>query len=240
MSDAIVSAPVEDSAVRAESSPKSIYLVSYPKVVFFYPTFIAALIAGIYMAVTGGARQSGTEIAAIAFLGVFVLNLVVLSFDFPRTASLTLFFLLFGVGMGLVLLFRSYPDMWPAVTDFLATYRPLANATFYFTIASVFAIIFLFVLASARFDYWEVRPNELLHHSGLLSDLKRYSAPNLRIDKEINDVFEYMLLHSGTLILHPSQERRAIVLENVPGISRKEAQITQMLGALQVQMREPT
>jgi hypothetical protein len=234
---------VAPAPVVVEAPPKSIYLVSYPKVIFLYPTLLAALAAGIYMAVVGeqaagGAHRPGAEIAAIAFLGVLTLNLVVLSFDFPRTASLTLLFLLFGVAMGLVLFFRSYPDSLPAVTGFLKRYRPAATATFYFTIAGVLGVIYLLVLFGRRFDRWEVRPNELLHHSGLMSDLKRYSAPNLRIDKEINDVFEFLLLRSGTLILHPSQERRAIVLENVPNIDRKEAQITQMLGALQVQVRK--
>jgi hypothetical protein len=96
---------------------------------------------------------------------------------------------------------------------------------------------YVVVMISVRFDYWEVRPNELLHHHGLLSDLKRYAAPNLRVDKEINDVFEYLLLGSGRLILQPSSERRAIILENVPFISQKEKDITAMLGALQVQVR---
>jgi hypothetical protein len=230
------------SAPAIVEPSKSVYLVAYPKVVFLYPTFLAALAAGIYMLVAGESPADKPrfwpELTAILFLAVFALNLVVLSFDFPRTASLTLFFLIFGVAMGLVLLFRSYPDILPAVTGFLRRFRPYANATTYFTIAATLGVIFLLVLFSRRFDRWEVRPNELLHHSGLLSDLKRYSAPNLRIDKEINDVFEFLLLRSGTLILHPSQERRAIVLENVPNIDRKEAQITQMLGALQVQVRK--
>jgi hypothetical protein len=39
------------------------------------------------------------------------------------------------------------------------------------------------------------------------------------------------------LILHPSNERKAIVLENVFFINKKEQQITKMLGALQVQIR---
>jgi len=50
-------------------------------------------------------------------------------------------------------------------------------------------------------------------------------------------VFEYLLLKSGRLILHPSQERRAIVLENVMFINQKEERITRMLGALQVRVR---
>lgn len=233
-----MSAMSEATSSADRNAPKSIYLVAYPKVVLLYPTFLAAIVAGIYMAATGGENVAGAELTGLIFLGIFALNLVVLSFDFPRTASLTLVFLIFGVVMGLILFFRSYPDALPTVTDVLKKLRPVANATFYFTITILLGLIYLFVLLSRRFDYWEVRPNELLHHTGLLSDLKRYSAPNLRIDKEINDVFEFMLLRSGTLILHPSQERRAIVLENVPNISRKEAQLTQMLGALQVQVRK--
>ena len=89
----------------------------------------------------------------------------------------------------------------------------------------------------ARFDYWDARPNELLHHHGLWGNLERFSAPGLRIDKEINDVFEYMLLGSGRLILHPSNERKSIVLDNVPFIRKKEAAVMRMLGALQVEVR---
>ena len=84
------------------------------------------------------------------------------------------------------------------------------------------------MFASVQFDYWEVRPNELLHHHGMLSDLKRYSSPDLRVDKEINDVFEYMLLRSGRLTLHPSGEKRAITLENVLFITQKEEALTRM------------
>ena len=67
--------------------------------------------------------------------------------------------------------------------------------------------------------------------------MERLSAPHLRIDKEINDVFEYLLCRSGRLILQPRNSPRAIILENVFFISSKEKKITQMLGALQVQVR---
>ena len=219
-----------------ETLPKNIYLVPYPKVVFLYPTFLAALVAGVYIAIVGPTGL-GPEIAAILFLGVMALNLVVLSFDFPRTASLTLFFLLFGIVMGLLLLFRSFPDLLPTVTDTLRRFRPLANATFYFTIAGILGVIYAIVLVKVRFDYWELRPNELLHHTGMMSNLKRYGTAGLRIDKEINDVFEYVLLSSGTLVIHPPQDGRVVVLENVPGISGKEKQITRLLGATQVRVQ---
>ena len=142
-----------------------------------------------------------------------------------------------AVLMGSVLLFRFNPDLLPFVHKALKLLRPWANSQFYFIFAGVLFVIYCIVGINVQFDYWEVRPNELLHHHGILSDLERFSAPNLRIDKEINDVFEYLLLRSGRLILHPSNERRAIVLENVFFINRKEQQITRMLGAVQVQVR---
>jgi hypothetical protein len=59
----------------------------------------------------------------------------------------------------------------------------------------------------------------------------------VRIDKEITDVFEYLLLQSGRLVLHISNERRVVVLDNVPFITRKEKALTRLLGTLQVDVR---
>ena len=162
---------------------------------------------------------------------------MVLAFDFPRATSLTMMFLLAAAILGAVLTFTLRPGLLPAVADLLQTIRPVANSTFFVVSSALFTLIYAAVLFGVRFDYWEVRPNELLHHHGILSDLKRFSAPNLRIDKEINDVFEYMLLGSGRLILQPSGERRAIILDNVLFISKKEIAITRMLGAFQAEVR---
>jgi len=218
---------------------KRIYLVSYPKVVFLYPTFLTALVAGIYMAIASDAPhdRSDTNIVSALFLGIFTLNLVVFSFDFPRTTSLTLFFFILAIVLGLLLLFRFNDQILPTVSGMLKAFKPWANATFYFSFAGALGLIYVCVLINVQFDYWEVTPNELLHHHGFLSNLERFSAPSLKIDKEINDVFEYALLRSGRLILHPSSEPRAIVLENVMRINAKEAQLTRLLGALQVQVR---
>jgi hypothetical protein len=220
---------------------KSVYLIPYPKVVFFYPSFLAAVVIAIWMALTDRFSVSADDTVAVAmtwsFLGILAINLAIITFDFPRATSLTIFFLAAAMVLGAILLFTFYPDWLPLITGLLRRLRPIANATFFIVFAVLMAGIYGIVMISVRFDYWEVRPNELLHHHGLLSDLKRYAAPNLRVDKEINDVFEYLLLGSGRLILQPSNERRAIILENVPFISQKEKDITAMLGALQVQVR---
>jgi uncharacterized membrane protein YeaQ/YmgE (transglycosylase-associated protein family) len=227
-------------AATSGDIPQRVLLVPYPKVVFLYPTFLAAVAAALCAGSFARPLDPGNRAAAVVatvFLGLMAVNLVILAFDFPRTTSLTLFFFVAAVIMGLVLLFTFRPELLPVITHALATFRPLANATFYWAIAGILGTILLAVLLVVRFDYWEVRPNELLHHHGFLSNLERLAAPNLRIDKEINDIFEYLLLRSGRLILQASNERRAIILDNVPFITQKEEAITRMLGALQVQVR---
>ena len=272
--------------------PDHIYLVSYPKIIFLYPTVLAALACAVFMwakgdipethladttestapinetaatenpngeteaAATEKANATATKDSSVAtevgqaenvptyhyvcariFLLIFFLNLVVIAFDFPRTTSLTWFFAVVAITIGIWTLFRLNEGLAPKVFQSLLSVQPAANSSFYFIFTLGMLFLSICVLVSRRFDYWEVRGNELLHHHGVLSDLKRFSAPNLRIDKEINDVFEYLLLRSGRLILHPSNERRAIVLENVLFISNKEDRITRMLGALQVRVR---
>ena len=293
----------KSSDKKNSDKPDRVYLVSYPKIMFLYPTVLTSLFCAVFMWMKGGIPETvspvepteaavvasstgeggssgeggeqnpgtssensadessagnalvdeadkGEEKAAAAsggptyhfvcarvFLLVFLLNLVVIAFDFPRTTSLTWFFAIVAISIGIWSVFRINEGLAPKVVQSLLSVQPFASSSFYFIFTTGMLFLFICVLISRRFDYWEVRGNELLHHHGFLSDLERFSAPNLRIDKEINDVFEYLLLRSGRLILHPNNERRAIVLENVLFISEKEDCITRMLGALQVRLR---
>jgi hypothetical protein len=214
-----------------------VILVPLPKIVFLWPTLVVSLLAGIYMSFKPDLNAEGPVIAAVAFLSMLAMNLIVLSFDFPRTTSLTVFFIIVALVLGGALVVVYYPTALPWLSAQLMKIRPLANATFYFVFATMMLLIYLGVAITVRFDYWEVRGNELLHHHGFLSDLERFPAPALKIDKEIKDVFEYLLLGSGRLILHPSNEPRAIVLENIAWITKKEKAITSLLGTLEVRVK---
>ena len=89
MSDA---QPAAQQVPDKPNVPTSIFLVSYPKIVYLYPTWIASLIAGIYLLIQKNEVTTQTSSVALIFLGLMAVNLVVLAFDFPRTTSLTLFF----------------------------------------------------------------------------------------------------------------------------------------------------
>lgn len=232
-------APPEEtskSKSHRDSTPNSIFLVSYPKIVFMYPSFIMGFIAAVFETFAGFEGNS-SAILGMLFLGLFAMNVLVITFDFPRTTSLTVVFGVIVLVLGTYVMSLSFPGLLPSLSGLLMNIKPVANATFYWCYTAILGIMYILVLISVQFDYWEVRPNELLHHHGFLSDLERFAAPNLKVNKEINDVFEYMLLRSGRLILQPRNEKRAIVLDNIFFIGTKEQRLTRMLGALQVQVR---
>jgi hypothetical protein len=247
--------PESKSGSNASAKPQRILLVPYPKFVFMYPTLIISALAAIvvYFASDSGvdpATQTVPVVMTGLFLAIMMANMFIIVFDFPRATSLTLLFVITTVALVVWMVFlKGSPDAVPAAPvavavaeaeaesgGFLSNIRPAANATFFFCITLGMSVMYVAVLISVNFNYWELRNNELLHHHGMLSDLKRYPAPNLRIDKEINDVFEFMLLGAGRLILHPSTEKRAIVLDNVLFVGSKEQQLTKMLGSIKVQI----
>ena len=229
--------PIPSSPAPKSNESKPIILVSYPKIILLYPTLIAAFLAGLVTLFLSH-DSAHHQTIGVTFLGIMGINMVVLAFDFPRTTSLNLFFVGIVLILGTILTSIYVPTLLPALTNILKKINPQANAYFYFCFVAILALLFVAMMINVRFDYWEVRPNELLHHHGFLSSLERYSAPNLRISKEIDDVFEFMLLRSGRLIIHPSNEPRAFVLDNVLNINVKETAITKMLGSLQVSLRD--
>ncbi|QDV82589.1 hypothetical protein [Stieleria magnilauensis] len=222
------------------SQKKRIYLVPYPKFIFMYPTLIISTLATLVLWAGGHSIADPSETVPVVMTGIFLCvmmaNLFIIVFDFPRATSLTLVFIVTTVAMGVWMLFLTRPDLLPAVGDWIKRIRPVANTTFFLCTTIGMTLMYIAVFVSTKFNYWELSNNELLHHHGLLSDLKRYPAPNLRVDKEINDVFEYMLLGAGRLILHPTTEKRAIVLDNILFVGKKEDQMTRMLGSIKVKI----
>jgi hypothetical protein len=220
--------PERQQAAARPSRHDRIVLRSYPKVILLYPTWLMAIVGGILSSWENLAPHIG-----LWFIVVLTLNLVVLSFEFPRTSSFTLLFLIVAVIFGSLWINQRW-EFLPQLAELWRSLQPVANSQFYWLFAIALGIIYIFVFIDTRFDYWEIMPNEIIHHLGVLGNVNRYPAPQLKMEKEITDVFEFFLLRSGRLLLHPSTERRAIVLDNVPNINRREKEIQQLLGALDV------
>ena len=227
-----------------------VVLFQYPKVVFLLPSLITALICGIIMAVLGidlsvpdkSVAASGTSaflttqtLGGVVFLAILAINLVAMSVDFPRYSALAL---VFG-GTTVALVFLIVNDKFGLIEPLkriVSEVYIVANSTFYFLFAAILLVIYLIVYTTRWMDYWEIRPNEIIHNHGPLSDQIRYPTFGLKFDKEIPDILEYMLLGSGRLVFKVPNENRSIVLENVLWIDHKEQQLQQVLSEMAVRI----
>ncbi|MFN3198904.1 MAG: hypothetical protein ACE366_10905 [Bradymonadia bacterium] len=222
------------SGDESGSLPSRVVIRPYPSVIYFYPTLIAALAAGLYMHFTVGDVPPADLLlnpgpVGLIFTLLFFFNLSVVAFDYTRLTSIVVVLVVVIVG----LLSSIYPQIQNMIQSLLKQHL-FMNSTFYFVWAIGFAMIFIAVFVKVRFNYWEIKNNELLHHHGFLGDVERWPAPQMRISKEISDVIEYVLIRGGRLVLIPSGERRAIVLDNVPNISKVEARMQHILSTLRV------
>lgn len=228
-------APAQADAPKKpdDDADQRVIIRAYPKAIFLYPAAICALVCGI-MAAT---KTANDQTLGFIFMCVFFFNLVVLAFEFTRYVSVAV---LLSV-LVLVLLGVQLNDKFHLIDALKRLYDSVqfsANSWFYFGIFGCYALTLLGIIVDTRFDYWELRGNEVLHHHGFLGDVERFPAQSLQIKKEISDVFEYLLLFSGRMILYPRGKDRPIVLENVPRINVLEELITRRLHTLQVTVRE--
>jgi hypothetical protein len=163
------------------------------------------------------------------FMVVFLLNLIIFSFDFPRTRGLVL---LFG-GVALLLFLVHFEIIGP-LADLFRKLQPFADVQFYTALALFMAVVAGCVIFHTRFSYFEIEGNSILHYTGFLGKSRRYPTPNLRRQLEITDVFEFLLLRSGKYTFYPAQEQEALVLEVVPNILRKDKELEMMMGTVKM------
>jgi hypothetical protein len=221
---------------------RSVYIRARPKVVFFYPTLLVALLAGFWtLASMAGVAHLGEASLTPGriFWWVFFVNLLGIGFDFTRGEFVALV-LFFGFSILAIILVDERFDLVAPVQNVLAEVNLRAHPHFYFMIALAIGVALAGVFILGHFDYWEISHNEILHHKGFLGDLERFPAPNLRLTKEIPDLFEYSLFFvlggTGRIVLHPQGSSRAVVLENVIGVNKIEVRIQTMLASLQVKV----
>jgi hypothetical protein len=177
------------------------------------------------------------NLLAMLFLAMFAFNLLVMALDFPRFTLVAwvlgiLFTLFFFLWIGSYFEF----DLMKPIHAIFASIYAVANKGFYFMVFVTLMIVFAVIYVTRWLDYWEILPNEILHHHGPLSDLERYPTMNLKFDKEIPDVLEFVMLGAGRLVLHVPNVNKALVLDNVILINHKEEALKKVMSRLDVRI----
>lgn len=177
------------------------------------------------------------NLLGMLFLSMLAFNLLTMGLDLPRFSIVAVLFgILFVVFFLLWLGAHFELDLMRPIHAVISHIYAVANRGFYVMVFVTLMIVFLIIWATRFLDYWEIMPNEIMHHHGPLSDLERYPTMNLKFDKEIPDVLEYVLLGAGRLVLHIPNVSKAIVLDNVLFINRKEEALKRVMSRLEVRV----
>jgi len=215
----------------------SVLIRPWPKVVFFYPTAVVALL--LWFCSLLGETGSTTGVPGLGnfFLIVFCINLLVFSFDFSRIKSITILLGLIALALGLAWANTRW-GVWEGLARLMGHIDVRMNTQFFGFLAGFFACVFLLVLINTRFNYYEVNHREILHHHGYLGDITRVPTAGLQHNKEIYDILEFLLLRSGRLIFFPASSRSAIVIDNVINVNQVEKRIKELLSVIAVRELE--
>src|SRR5262245_33671338 len=209
--------------------PEAIILRPWPKIIFFYPTMLGAVAVGGWRALSGSATEGEQEAMGLIFFAVLALNLLVISFEFSRLKTLSIVFFLLAVAFLLLYLGKLQLPVFEYFRRALAGLHVQASSSFYLALGSYLAVTYLVVYLNTRWNYFVVKRDGIVQYSGFLVDIRRFPSPNLKMTKEINDVFEFLLLGSGRIILYPASEKEAIVLDNVLNVNRAEREMKKLL-----------
>ena len=85
------------STETTPSGPRRVVIRPYPKIVFFYLTWIASLVCAVLMLFQGEDLLSNSETARVCgllFFWLFAFNLLVVAFEFTRILAVAIVFLL--------------------------------------------------------------------------------------------------------------------------------------------------
>ena len=229
-------APAETTAApAAQTTPTSLVIRPWPKVVFLYPTFIAATVFWLISMFSEAGSTTGATTLGNLFMIVFTLNLLVFSFDFSRIKSITIAFAIIAVVLGVGWANTQW-GWFAGIKDAFLKVDIRMNTQFYGFTSVFLAFVMMLVFVNTRFNYYEINHRELLHHHGYLGDVTRIPTAGLLVHKEIYDLVEFLLLRSGRLIFYPQNKREALVIDNVMNVNKVEEHIKDLLSVMAVRV----
>jgi hypothetical protein len=226
------------SSKKTVATPQKVVLRDISKGIFFYPLAIFSLIAGIIEHImeyeeSGGANPSSiADNLGIIWLVVFFANIFVVSFDFSTGKFLILILVVAVVGLVLFLLIQNGTIVLPSGGGGPAINLKM-RTQFYWITAAILIVVVLLTLLVGRFRYVRIEANEVLV-KGILGDVKRFPTANLHYEKKISDIFEYLTLRAGTIILNISGAAEPVELYTVINVHGKAEQMDALLSAMKV------
>lgn len=231
--------PVAEAKKKTQKAPiDKVVIHPFPKVVLLWPVMLASLL--FYFLGGGVTEEAIVHPSALGWwwMVIFFFNMMIHTFDFGRTNFIATIAVMGVVFLGLwVWDLQSETAVYGSIYAFFAEQKLDMHANFYAMLAGILAVLMVMAFITTRFNYWVLSPNQLTHKHGLLGDERHYPTMNMAVEKEIPDVFEWVLFGSGRLVFKPgtgSDQHKALVVENVFRVNKLEKHVREFLSIMKV------
>ncbi len=215
-------------------SKEEIIIRNYPKVIFFYPLALTSFV--LWLIQLFAFPDGPNAFLGYFWISVFFINLFVIAFDFSSTKFFLLVLII--VVAILVVIFLWVSGRLTIQVSTVEAFNFGLTWQFYLIMSIVFAFTLFFVFVNSRFNYWKIERNEMYHKSGIFASAERYPVSALRIKKTIPDVFEFLFLRAGSLVLMPGKREEVIQLPTVLNINKRVEELDALLSYVSVEADE--
>lgn len=232
--------PVKEAMAQTQGSaaPDRIVIHPFPKVVLMWPVMLVSI---VFFFLGGGVTEKPiVDPSALGWwwMVVFFFNMLVKTFDFGRNNFIATLATLAVLFLGLLVWdLQSEAEIYGSIYRFFQEQQLAMHGNFYAMMAASLAVLFAMAFVTTRFNYWVLSPNQLTHKHGILGDERHYATINMAVEKEIPDVFEFLLFGSGRLIFKPgvgADANKTLVVDNVFRVNHVEGKVREFMRFIRV------
>jgi hypothetical protein len=215
---------------RGPRAHGTVYIASFPQILYFWPTILMCLLAAFSQTASG--RDS--VVAGWFFVGMLALNFIVLAHDFDRKQFIILMLALIVFGLlAWIMSLYGFAFLRNSV-NWMLGFKPILSTDVYLLIGGVLIIMFIFGLISPRFNYWKLEQNEFIHYLQPAGRDRSIARAQCSVYKEIPDVFEYLLFFGGGTLVIRRNDQVVATIPHIPFLSFRMPAIEHLLGETRV------
>lgn len=208
----------------------SIYVASFPPIMYFWPTIVALFLCAFLQGVVG---VSDHVLGWLAVL-VLVFNLLVLVQDFDQKKFVILLLLVvsFTLVTWIVALYGF--TFFQQIATWFLSFDPRLSTDAYLLLGFLLLALFLWGIVTPLFSYWRLEQNEFVHFTQPIGKDMSIARTGCTIYKEIPDVIECLLgFGAGTLIIRKDNQVLATI-PHIPFLGMRMDAIEHMLSETRV------
>ena len=209
---------------------RSIYVASFPAIIYFWPLIVVFFTCGILQNYTDIPKGTLGWVALLAF----GFNILVIVQDFDQKKFLILILAVVAISLGVWIVQMKELTFLESFVNAMIGLEPTLSTSAYFIFGSILILLMGWGLIHPMFDYWQLAHNEFVHYIQPFGRDISIPRQGSTVVKQIPDILEFILtLGGGCLVISRNGEVMARI-PHIPFLGRRMKAIEKLLSETRV------